>query len=403
MTTELNTNHQGKESHNIIVLGSTGSIGTQTLDIVREYPGRFRCVALTARRNWELLVSQAREFLPERVVIADETLLPKVREALSDLPVKVMAGKEAIVETAAMPEGDTVVTAMVGYSGLRPTVAAIRSGKRIALANKETLVVAGELITSLMRDSESEIVPVDSEHSAIFQCLQGEQRKSLRKIILTASGGPFRTVESSRLHDVTPADALRHPNWSMGAKVTVDSASMMNKGFEMIEARWLFDCNPRDIEIVVHPQSIVHSMVEFCDGTIKAQLGLPDMRLPIRYALGYPRRLSTSSPPLTLERYSTLTFEAPDMEKFPLLQMAFEAVAKGGNTPCVLNAANEVAVAAFLEGRIRFTDMPRLVEETIASTPYIKEVTLDLLISSNEEARRRAEEICRTFPKPHYL
>ena len=351
---------------NIVILGSTGSIGTQTLDIAREYPEKFQVVGLAARRNWELLASQAREFLPLRVVIADKNLHGKLQEALADLNVEVEAGDEAIADLAAMTEADTVVTAMVGYSGLVPTIHAIGAGKRIALANKETLVVAGELITGLLKNSESEI-------------------------LLTASGGPFRKLSESELKHVTVKDALRHPNWDMGAKVTIDSASMMNKGFEMIEARWLFDCPAEKIEISVHPQSVVHSMVEFCDGSVKAQLGVPDMHLPIRYALGYPERLATDAAPLSLTEYGTLTFEDPDMKKFPLLGMAFEAIEKGGNMPCILNAANEVAVAAFLNNKIRFTDMPDIVKKTMAAIDFIEDVTLDNLIHTNLEARRYAE------------
>lgn len=381
-----------REASEIIILGSTGSIGTQTLDILREYPGRFRAVALTARRNWELLARQAREFVPRRVVIADSRYLAPLREALADLSIEVLAGDEAIAETAEMSGADTVVTAMVGYSGLLPTIRAIRAGKRIALANKETLVVAGELITSLLSGSDAEIVPVDSEHSAIFQCLVGENRSAMRKIILTASGGPFRTFTAKQLELVTVADALRHPNWDMGAKVTIDSASMMNKGFEMIEARWLFDCPPERIEIAVHPQSVVHSMVEFHDGSIKAQLGVPDMHLPIRYALGYPNRLATERPGLSLEQYASLTFERPDTNRFPLLRMAFDAIAAGGNTPCILNAANEIAVDAFLNGKIRFTDMPRVVGNTIEAIPHSSDISLSNLIATNDEARRVARQ-----------
>lgn len=377
----------------LTILGSTGSIGTQTLDIVREYPDSFRCTALTARKNWELLARQALEFRPEIVVIGEESYYDKLREALAGSGVEVAAGAEAIAEAAGRQDADTVVTAMVGYSGLVPTIEAIKQGKRIALANKETLVVAGEIITRLVGEYGSEIVPVDSEHSAIFQCLVGEEHSALRKIILTASGGPFRTLAKEALESVTPADALKHPNWSMGAKVTIDSASMMNKGFEMIEARWLFDCRPQDIEIAVHPQSVVHSMVEFCDGSIKAQLGVPDMRLPIRYALGYPTRLPSDAQRLKLSEYAKLTFEAPDMDKFPLLGMAFEAVEKGGNEPCILNAANEVAVAAFLNSEIKFTDMARIARKTMDRTPYIKEVTLPDLVATNTEARKIAEEV----------
>lgn len=371
---------------NIAILGSTGSIGTQTLDIIEEYPGRFRATVLTARRNWELLAKQARKVMPLKVVITDEESYPKLKEALSDLPMEVSLGADAIADAAAIPEVDVVVTAMVGYSGLLPTISAINAGKTIALANKETLVVAGELITGMLEKSESHIVPVDSEHSAIFQCLVGEKKAQARKILLTASGGPFRKFTKEQLEKVTVADALHHPNWNMGAKVTIDSASMMNKGFEMIEARWLFGCPPEAIEILVHPQSIVHSMVEFVDGSIKAQLGVPDMHLPIRYALGYPERLATDAAPLTLQQMSTLTFEEPDYDKFPLLTYAFEAIAKGGNMPCILNAANEKAVAAFLKGEIRFTDMPRLVHSVMEKTPFVTAPSLDDLVATNAEA-----------------
>ncbi|MDE7412299.1 MAG: 1-deoxy-D-xylulose-5-phosphate reductoisomerase [Muribaculaceae bacterium] len=382
---------------NIAILGSTGSIGTQTLDIISEHPDRFRADVLTARSNWELLAEQARIFKPSKVVIADDRYYPLLKEALNDKPIAVESGSEAIASAAGESAADTVVTAMVGYSGLIPTIMAIRAGKRIALANKETLVVAGEVITRLLKQSSSEIIPVDSEHSAIFQALMGEKRDQASKIILTASGGPFRTLSADRLHQVSPADALRHPNWDMGAKVTIDSASMMNKGFEMIEAKWLFDFNPDDIEIVVHPQSIVHSMVEFQDGSIKAQLGQPDMRIPISLALGYPDRLSTRRAPLSLRQYATLTFEHPDYEKFPLLGMAFDAIKEGGNMPCILNAANEIAVEAFLKERIRFTDMPRLVAEVMESTPFIADVVLEDLIHTNKAAREIANEILKKY------
>lgn len=383
---------QSREASNITILGSTGSIGTQTLDIVREYPDRFRAEVLTARHNWELLARQALEFRPRVIVIADERYYPELKEAVRGTGIEVLAGEEAVTEAAGLPGTDTVVTAMVGYSGLNPTIRAIEHGKRIALANKETLVVAGALITQLAERSGSEIVPVDSEHSAIYQCLVGEDRQKMRKIILTASGGPFRTLSKEALEDVSVEDALKNPNWDMGAKVTIDSASMMNKGFEMIEARWLFDCSPRNIEIVVHPQSIVHSMVEYCDGSIKAQLGVPDMRMPIRYALGHPERLSTQAPPLSLAQYSRLDFEAPDMEKFPLLAKAFEAIDAGGTMPCVLNAANEVAVASFLRGEIKFTDMHRIVESTMERMTKIDEVTMPNLIATNREAVALAQE-----------
>lgn len=375
------------------MLGSTGSIGTQTLDIIAEYPSMFKASVLTARSKWQLLAEQARKFLPDLVVIADEAFYTPLKEALADTPVKVAAGDRAIADAAGEADYDIVVTAMVGYSGLLPTIRAIEARKTIALANKETLVVAGQLITGMLASSASEIVPVDSEHSAIFQCLRGEKRSEARKILLTASGGPFRTLSAEQLEKVTVADALRHPNWSMGAKVTIDSASMMNKGFEMIEAKWLFGCQPENIEIVVHPQSIVHSMVEFVDGSIKAQLGVPDMHLPIRYALGFPQRLPASQAPLQLSQYSTLTFEAPDYAKFPLLGYAFDAIAKGGNMPCILNAANEKAVAAFLKGRIRFVEMPVIAQETMLRTPFIADPDLPQLVATHEEASRIADDI----------
>lgn len=380
---------------NIAILGSTGSIGTQTLDIIEEYPDRFRASVLTARSNWEMLARQARKFMPSKVVIADETMYPRLKEALSDLNIEVESGSDAIAVAAALEEVDMVVTAMVGYSGLLPTVAAIEKGKTIALANKETLVVAGELITDMVKRYGAEIIPVDSEHSAIFQCLVGEKKSEAKKILLTASGGPFRKLSRNQLDNVSVSDALNHPNWAMGAKVTIDSASMMNKGFEMIEARWLFDCPPENIEILVHPQSIVHSMVEFADGSVKAQLGVPDMHLPIRYALGYPDRLPSSAPALSFSKFSTLTFEAPDYDKFPLLNLAFESIKKGGNMPCILNAANEVAVESFLKGKIRFTDMPRLALFAMENMSFIHSPSLEDLVSTNAEALTIAQEWVR--------
>lgn len=376
----------------ISILGSTGSIGRQTLDIIEEYPQRFRAVALTARTNWERLAAQARKFLPEMVVIADESCLQPLRTALADLPIRVESGDEAIAEAAALPSADLTVTALVGYSGLLPTVAAIRAGKKIALANKETLVAGGEIVNNLLKHSESEIIPVDSEHSAIFQCLAGESTLEARKILLTASGGPFRTLTAEQMRKVTVKDALNHPNWDMGAKVTIDSASMMNKGFEMIEAHWLFGCPADRIVILVHPQSIVHSMVEFNDGSIKAQLGTPDMHLPIRYALGYPRRLSTEAPPLDLSRLAALTFEQPDFGRFPLLGFAFDAIGIGGNMPCILNAANEKAVAAFLKEKIAFWQIPLVVEEVMKQCPFVPSVTLDDLRDTHREASLMTEE-----------
>lgn len=386
-----------KEVKNIAILGSTGSIGTQTLDIIAEYPQHFRAYLLTANKNVDLLIEQSKKYLPNKVVIADDSLYPQLKEALSGYPIEVASGSNAIAESVCDSKIQTVVTAMVGYSGLEPTINAIKSGKTIALANKETLVVAGELITSLLCDSTSKIIPVDSEHSAIFQCLEGEKTEHAEKIILTASGGPFRTKSIEELERVTVKDALNHPNWDMGAKVTIDSASMMNKGFEMIEAHWLFGCPSKQIEIVVHPQSIVHSMVAFSDGSVKAQLGVPDMHLPIRYALGYPERLATRQTPLTLSQYSNLTFEAPDLKKFPLLGYAFDAIEMGGNEPCILNAANEIAVAAFLKGEIRFVDMPKLIAKTMEKIPFITRPSYDDYVSTNIEARKYASSILTEF------
>ena len=382
-----------KETRNIAILGSTGSIGTQTLDIIEEYPSRFRATVLTARRNWELLARQARKFLPKRVVIADAGAWPHLKEALADLPVEVECGAEAIADAAAMPEVDTVVTAMVGYSGLIPTVKAIEARKTIALANKETLVVAGEIITRMLREHGADIVPVDSEHSAIFQCLQGESTRHARKIILTASGGPFRTLSRQQLENVTVSDALNHPNWSMGAKVTVDSASMMNKGFEMIEACHLFDVDPSMINIVVHPESIIHSMVEFEDGAVIAQMGCPDMREPIGLALSFPDRLSVGNKKLDFASLASLHFEAPDESRFPNLGLARSAFRRGGNIPCVLNAANEVAVKAFLEGQISFYGISDLIEHCLNGAAFVAEPSLEDIFETHEQTIRIAQEL----------
>lgn len=382
-----------KKSQKIAVLGSTGSIGTQTLDVIADHPGLFRAEVLTAGRNWELLARQALRFRPRLVVIDSEEGYVPLREALRGTGIEVRQGAGAIADAAALPSIDTVVTALVGYSGLLPTLAAADAGKTIALANKETLVCAGEIVTARIRRGGATLLPVDSEHSAIFQCLQGENRDRLRRIILTASGGPFRTFTARQLEDVSVEQALRNPNWDMGAKVTIDSASMMNKGFEMIEARWLFSCAPRDIDIVVHPQSVIHSAVEYCDGSVIAQLAVPDMHLPIRYTLGYPDRLEAPRQErLDLTRLSTLTFEAPDRGRFPLLQLAFRAIEAGGNAPCALNAANEIAVAAFLRGQTRFTSMPRIAEETLHAIPLIENPSLADIIETNAEARRIAEQ-----------
>lgn len=377
---------------NIAILGSTGSIGTQTLDIIESAPQLFKASLLTANNNWELLASQALKFKPERVVIANDIHYPKLKDALSSTNIEVLAGKDEIAEAVASEDIQMVVTAMVGYSGLIPTIKAIEKGKTIALANKETLVVAGSLISKMAKENNTEIIPVDSEHSAIFQCLVGENRKIMSKILLTASGGPFRNLNKEQLENVTVKDALNHPNWKMGAKVTIDSASMMNKGFEMIEAKWLFDCKPKDIQILVHPQSIVHSMVSFSDGSIKAQLGIPDMHIPIQYALSYPDRLFSPQFALDWSKVSELNFEQPDYEKFPLLNLAFKAIEKGGNMPCILNAANEVGVKAFLDERIGFTKMPVLVEWTMDNMDFIAHPTLENLIQTNSKARKMAEE-----------
>lgn len=372
----------------IAILGSTGSIGTQTLDVVREHADEYEAYALTAGHNAELLIAQAREFHPEVVVIADESRYETVREALADLPIKVWAGAEAIGDAASLPDVDVVVTAMVGFAGLRPTVAAIEAGKTIALANKETLVVAGELITELAVKHRAPILPVDSEHSAIFQSLVGEDGNAIDKILLTASGGPFRTTPIEELAGVTAARALKHPNWEMGAKITIDSATMMNKGFEMIEAKWLFGVEPERIEVLVHPESIVHSAVQLADGGVKAQLGVPDMRLPIQYALSFPRRLSLSGERLELAALGRLTFERPDFDKFDCLRIAYEAIAAGGNLPCVVNAANEVANAAFRRGAVGFLDIPRLIRRAMADATRCQRASLSDYLASDAEVRR---------------
>lgn len=376
----------------IAILGSTGSIGTQTLQVVEEHPECFEVYAITANTRVDELIAQARKFMPEAVVIADETKYQKLKEALDDLPIKVYAGYESICQIVESGPIDIVVTAMVGFSGLRPTINAIKAGKAIALANKETMVVAGEMINALAMEYKTPILPVDSEHSAIFQCLAGEMSNRIEKLILTASGGPFRTFTKEQLEHVTKEQALKHPNWSMGAKITIDSASMMNKGFEVMEAKWLFGVGAKDIEVVVHPQSVIHSMVQFEDGAIKAQLGTPDMRLPIMYALTYPSRLTSSFGRLDWSSIKEFTFEKPNLEVFPNLRLAYEALAKGGNIPCVVNAANEVCVAAFLNDRIKFTDMPRLIERAMDEATYILKPTLDDYLETDKEIRRIVEE-----------
>ncbi len=379
-----------EKQRNICILGSTGSIGTQALDIIRDNPETFRAYALTAGRNYKLLIEQALAFRPRYVVIAEEAYYTDVREALQGTDVEVMAGAYALEEVVMEPEIDVVLTAMVGYAGLRPTIAAIEGRKTIALANKETLVVAGELIMPMAKRYGIDIIPVDSEHSAIYQCLLGEQ-EPFEKLILTASGGPFRTFDRERLKSVTPQEALKHPNWSMGAKVTIDSASLMNKGFEMIEARWLFDCEPKDIQVLVHPQSIIHSMVQFRDGVVKAQLGQADMRLPIGYAMGLTKRVANDYP-----RYDFLSqgfsFEAPDVSRFPNLGLAYRAVELGGLAPTVLNAANEVAVARFLAGDMAFVEMPRMIEQVLQSFEYTESLSLESISDCDAEARQKAQE-----------
>ena len=377
----------------LAILGSTGSIGTQTLDVVAEYPDLFEVYTLTANNNVELLIEQAKRFNPDSVVIANEAHYPRLKEALKEYPIKVYAGDEAIAQIVEAAPIDIVVTAMVGYAGLKPTIRAIEAHKTIALANKETLVVAGDLIKQLALEYHAPIIPVDSEHSAIFQCLVGEWDNPIDKIILTASGGPFRELTAEQMKHVTKNDALKHPNWNMGRKITIDSATLMNKGFEMIEAKWLFDIAPKDIEIAVHPQSIVHSMVQFKDGTVKAQLGVQDMRLPIRYALSYPVRLESANSKLTLEQYAHLTFERPDLERFPLLRYAFDAVAEGGNMPCIMNAANEIAVAAFLHDAIDYPSIARIVAETMAHIEFIASPRYEDYVHTNQLARDYATSL----------
>ncbi|MDL2255089.1 1-deoxy-D-xylulose-5-phosphate reductoisomerase [Parabacteroides sp. OttesenSCG-928-G06] len=376
----------------LAILGSTGSIGTQALEVVKDHADLFEIYALTANNNVDLLINQARTFMPEVVVIANETKYPELKEALEDLPIKVWAGAEAIAQVVQMEPIQMVLTAMVGYSGLKPTIAAIQAGKAIALANKETLVVAGELITRLAQENRVAVLPVDSEHSAIFQCLAGEWDNPVEKIFLTASGGPFRTKAIDELAMVTSEQALRHPNWTMGAKVTIDSASMMNKGFEMIEAKWLFGLSPEQIEVVVHPQSIIHSMVEFEDGAVMAQLGIPDMKLPIAYAFSYPKRLKGVSPRLDFRQYNSLTFEEPDTKRFRNLAFAYEAIHRGGNMPCILNAANEIVVAAFLRNETGFLAMSDIIEKTMAKATFIEKPSYDDYVATDAQARRLATE-----------
>ena len=375
----------------IAVLGSTGSIGTQALEVIAENPDRFEVYAITANNNSDLLIQQAIAYSPEIVVIANSAKYQEVKKTLSHLPIKVFAGSKAISEVAEMQTIDIVLTAMVGYAGLAPTISAIKAGKAIALANKETLVVAGEIVCSLAEKYQTPILPVDSEHSAIFQCLAGESFNRIEKLILTASGGPFRTKSIQELQQVTKNEALKHPNWDMGAKITIDSATMMNKGFEMIEAKWLFGIPTDKIDVLIHPQSIIHSMVQFVDGSIKAQMGLPDMKLPIQYAMGYPERLANNYPRLNFSDYPSLTFEAPDFAKFRHLEIAYYAIEKGGNMPCIVNAANEIAVAAFLQDKIRFTDMANCIETAMQKAAFIAKPTYDDYVASDSETRLLTE------------
>lgn len=375
----------------IAILGSTGSIGTQALQVIEEHAERYEAYVLTANNRVELLIEQARKFQPEIVVIANEEKYGILREALADMPIKVYAGADAICQVVREKDIDIVLTAMVGFSGLRPTIAAIEAHKTIALANKETLVVAGELIKDLALRHHAPIIPVDSEHSAIFQSIMGEQ-SPIEKLILTASGGPFRTFTREQLATVTREQALKHPNWDMGAKITIDSASMMNKGFEVIEAKWLFDVRPDQIEVVVHPQSVVHSAVQFEDGAVKAQLGVPDMRVPIQLAFSYPERLKSSFDRLDFVQASPLTFEAPDTERFRNLALAYVALDRGGNMPCILNAANEIVNRAFLENQIGFLQMSTIIEETMQQVSFLATPTLEDYFETDAEARRYAAE-----------
>lgn len=376
----------------LAILGSTGSIGTQALEVVEANPEIFTVEVLTAQNNADLLIEQAIKFKPNTVVISNESLYDKVFSALDSHDIKVYAGEKALASVVQMESVNMVLTALVGYVGLIPTIAAIKAGKHIALANKETLVVAGELVTALAQEHKVEILPVDSEHSAIFQCLVGEFHNPIEKIILTASGGPFRGKDRDFLKTVTKEQALKHPNWSMGAKITIDSASLMNKGLEVIEAKWLFDLTPEQIEVVVHPQSIIHSMIQFEDGSIKAQMGLPDMRIPIQFAIGYPNRLKSNFPRFDFMKYPSLTFEQPDYQTFRNLSFAFEALRKGGNMACIVNAANEIAVASFLKDEVSFLGMSDMIETCMNKVSFVQHPTLEDYIETDKETRRIAVE-----------
>ena len=374
----------------IALLGSTGSIGTQALDVISRYPDEFVVEVLTAGNNIDLLIEQAKKYLPDSVVIGNAVHYNILKESLRDLPVKVYAGNEAIEQVVTGDNIDIVLASMVGYSGLKPTIAAIKSGKDIALANKETLVVAGHIISEAILKSGSRLIPVDSEHSAIFQCLAGESGNLIEKITLTASGGPFLGYSSKKLKTIRPQDALRHPNWCMGNKITIDSATMMNKGLEVIEAKWLFDLNPWQIEVIIHPQSIIHSFVHFADGSVKAQLGMPDMRVPILYALSYPNRFISDLPRLNLNDYNSFTFQRPDLKKFRNLALAYSALNEGGNMPCILNAANEVAVDSFLKGKISFLQMPDIVEYAMDEIEFSSNPDIEFLEVTDRSGRKAA-------------
>lgn len=382
------------EKRRIAILGSTGSIGRQALDVVRQHKDLFEVELLTANNSSTLLIEQAMEFRPGSVVICNEAKYQEVADALQPNDIKVFTGMDSVCSLVEAEDIDIVLTALVGFSGLRPTISAIKAGKIIALANKETLVAGGSVVMDLARKYNSPILPVDSEHSAIFQCLLGATGNPISRIHLTASGGPFRTWDRDRIAAATKNEALKHPQWTMGAKITIDSATMMNKGFEMIEARWLFDTAPDKINIVVHPQSIIHSMVEFADGAVIAQLGNPDMREPIQFALSFPERLTLNNKKLDFASLQGLTFEEPDMEKFPCLSLAFEAIRKGGNVPCAMNAANEAAVAAFLKDGIRFYDIPEIISACMAGVDFVEKPTVDDLLSTNAEVYRAAAEMC---------
>lgn len=383
------------EQKRVAILGSTGSIGTQTLEVIRQHSSDFQVEVLTAQNNADLLIQQALEFNPNAVVIGNESLYSKVKEVLIPKDIKVFAGQKAISQIVEMETIDVVLTALVGYSGLIPTIHAIKAGKQIALANKETMVVAGEIITALAKEYQVNIYPVDSEHSAIFQCLVGEFHNPIEKIILTASGGPFRGKDRTFLETVTKAQALKHPNWEMGAKITIDSASLMNKGLEVIEAKWLFGLKTEQIDVVVHPQSIIHSLVQFEDGSLKAQLGLPDMRIPIQFALSFPNRFKSDFERFNFMNYPQLTFEQPDLDTFQNLQLAYDALAKGGNSPCVLNAANEIAVDAFLKEEVGFLEMSDLIGETLSKTEFILHPNLEDYVETDRRAREITEQLIK--------